>query len=389
MEEEVKLKKLVKELSKKRGRNTELVSVLIPAGANINDVADQITQEKSTAVNIKSKQTRKNVVAALEKIERFLSQVKQTPKNGLAIYCGNVSEKEGESDIRLWWIEPPEPLRTKLYWCGQEFKLEPLREMIKSRDVYGIICLDKNEADIAILNGKRIEPLAHFDSIVPGKTRAGGQSSARFARIREGLKNDFLKQVGEAASKIFERYPNLIGIIVSGTGMIKYEFAKGDFLHKRFKDKIIGVVDTAYTGEFGLHETLERGEDLLRETEALKEKKLLQRFFDGLRKDPPMSVYGFGPTMKAMEMGALDTLIVSEDLEIVHVRYSDGSEDVVPDGMVDRSKKIEGMDDGFDKLEEMAGRYSTKLEVVSSDTREGNQFFLMGGIGGILRYAVG
>ena len=384
MDDDLRLKKLVKELSKKRGRNTELVSVLIPAGANINEVANQIVQEKSTAVNIKSKSTRKNVVSALEKISRFLSQIRQTPPNGLAIYCGNVSDKEGESDIRLWWIEPPEPLKVKLYWCGQEFKLDPLRAMIKSKDAYGMICMDKNEADIAILSGKRIIPVAHMDSIVPGKTRAGGQSSARFSRIREGLKNDFLKQVGEAATKIFDRYPNLSGVIISGTGMIKYEFAKGDYLQKKYKDKIIGIVDTAYTGEFGLHETLERGEDLLRETEAIKEKELLKKFFEGLSKTPQMSVYGFMPTINALKMGAVDTLIVSEDLELVHF-VKDGEDVIMPADVAPHSEDVE---DGFEKLEELAERYSTKIELVSSDTREGNQFFLMGGIGGLLRYPI-
>ena len=386
-EREVKLKKIVKELEKKRGRNTELVSVLIPAGHNINEVANQITQEKSTAENIKSKQTRKNVVAALEKIERFLSGINKTPENGLAVYCGNISEKEGESDIRLWWLDLPKPLKVKIYWCGQEFKLKPLKEMLASKSVYGMVCLDKNEADIAVLSGKQLVPLAHFDSIVPGKTRAGGQSSARFSRIREALKNDFLKRVGEAANNLFHRY-TITGIIVSGTGMIKNEFAKQDYLQQQYKDKIIGVVDTAYTGQYGLQETLERAEDILRETELMKEKKLLQKFFSGLRFSPPSSVYGFKNTMKALGMGAIATLIVSEDLEIDLVKYAEGGkekEQLVLEGNFPRAKIID-IEDGFDRLEEMAKEYSTEIEIVSSDTREGNQFLLMGGIGGILRY---
>jgi len=58
---------LIKELEKIKGRHTELVSVYIPAGYNLYEVINQLVEERSTAENIKSKSTRKNVVAALEK----------------------------------------------------------------------------------------------------------------------------------------------------------------------------------------------------------------------------------------------------------------------------------------------------------------------------------
>ena len=94
------LSELLEELSKIRGRHTELVTVLIPAGQNINIVADQIEAEKSTADNIKSKATRKNVMTALEMISRELKFYKKTHDNGIAIFCGNVSEKDGQNDIK-------------------------------------------------------------------------------------------------------------------------------------------------------------------------------------------------------------------------------------------------------------------------------------------------
>ncbi len=381
-----KLKKLVQELESKKGRHTELVTVYIPSGYNIHEIVNQLRDEQSTAENIKSKSTRKNVVTALEKIIRRLQLYTKTPENGLAVFCGNVSEREGWPDIELWTIEPPEPISVKMYWCDQRFRLEPLKDMVREKEIYGLICMDKNEADIAILKGKKIVPMVHMDSIIPGKTRAGGQSSARFSRIREALKNDFLKRVGEAASKTFENNPDIKGILIGGTGGLKEEFFKGDYLNYQVKEKVLGTVDTAYTGEFGLQEMIERGEDLIKEASIYKEKKILERFFAELRKPKPLATYGIEQTMKALSMGAVDTILLSEDIDIVEIIDSDGNSKFVYEKNF--SGECEKKIPLIDVIDDKAAQFGTKVEIISRDTREGEQFYELGGIGSILRYEI-
>jgi len=173
-EEILKLKKLIRELESYKGRHTELISVYIPAGANIVDVANQLFEEKGTASNIKSKTTRKNVLAALEKIIQHLKNFRETPPNGLVVFCGNISPVEGKEDIRLWSFEPPEKLSTKLYWCDQVFVLDPLKDMLSEKEIFGLVVLDAREANIGLLEGKRIVPLKHLESTVPSKTVKGG-----------------------------------------------------------------------------------------------------------------------------------------------------------------------------------------------------------------------
>ncbi|MCK4492056.1 MAG: peptide chain release factor 1, partial [Candidatus Altiarchaeales archaeon] len=112
--EEYKLRKLINELKNKRGRHTELVSVYIPSGYDINLVINQLAEEQGTATNIKSKSTRKNVVDALEKAIQHLRLFKQTPGNGLALFSGNVSEREGVQDLKVWSVQPPEPINVKI-----------------------------------------------------------------------------------------------------------------------------------------------------------------------------------------------------------------------------------------------------------------------------------
>ncbi len=169
------LEELVEELDKIKGQHTELITVYIPGGQNLNTVKKQMEDEKGTAENIKSKQTRKNVISALDTIGRDLKNYKKTPENGMAIFCGNVSESEGRTEIQLWVIEPPQPLNTRLYRCDKEFVLEPLKKMLEAEEVYGLVVMDRKEATLGLLEGKHVKVLRHMTSGVPGKQRAGGQ----------------------------------------------------------------------------------------------------------------------------------------------------------------------------------------------------------------------
>jgi len=193
------LRELIEELEKIRGRHTELVTVLIPAGANIYTIADQIAAEQSTADNIKSKTVRKNVTDALEMVGRELKKYRQTLPNGLAIFCGNVSDKEGEQNLKLWIIEPPQPLKTRMYRCDQVFIIEPLKEMFEAEEVYGLVVMDKREATIGLLEGKQIKVLRKMTSGIPGKYKTGGQclSPDTLIETNNGIKKIIDLKIGE------------------------------------------------------------------------------------------------------------------------------------------------------------------------------------------------
>ncbi|MCJ7816938.1 MAG: hypothetical protein MUP55_03725, partial [Candidatus Aenigmarchaeota archaeon] len=459
---EKELKAMIVELEKIRGRHTELVTVYIPAGFSLPKVSEQIRSEQSTAQNIKSKTVRKNVLGALERIMQHLKLYKQTPSNGLVIFCGNVSDKEGVADLELWTLEPHEPIKTRLYWCGQEFILDPLKEMVKEREIYGIIVVDKSNAAIGVLKGKKVSLLKNLDSIVPGKTKAGGwcvhedsllrleegktckikevgnrkflcydfktmktvfakhnhffsrtsekaleiittypklkikvtpehvffvtgnkefekkparkltendklfvvrkpssnlmsakissikeveppglfydmevpkyenfianglilhNSANRYARIREGLLNDFLKKVGEVATANFKQLPDLKGVIIGGPGPIKEQFAEGDFLEYTITGKVLGIVNTSYTGEYGLKEAVDRSEDLIAEASVIREKRILDRFFAELEKDSGLAVYGFFETANALKAGNIELLLIPEAFDWVRTNF--------------------------------------------------------------------
>gem|GEM_PF-160646 len=173
--EDYEFKKMLRFLSSVRGQGTELISIYIPPDYNIAELGNKLRGEYSQAENIKSKQTRKNVLGAIERILQALKQWKKPPENGLAIFCGNISNQPGVSNIKLFVVQPPKPIQVQLYRCDSSFFLEPLLEMLEPEEVYGIITIDRREATLALLKGKRVEIIKNLQSNVPGKHRAGGQ----------------------------------------------------------------------------------------------------------------------------------------------------------------------------------------------------------------------
>jgi peptide chain release factor subunit 1 len=354
------LEDLISELEGIRGRHTELVTVLVPAGYNLNSVVTQLESEKGTAKNIKSTATRKNVIDALERITRQLKLFGRTPKNGVALYAGNVSDVEGQVDIELWSIEPPEELGTRLYRCDQNFVLDPLKEMLEAKEVYGLFVIDRKEATIGMLEGKRIKILQKFESGVPGKVAAGGQSAPRYRRVIEGKAKDFYKKCARALKDNFFDMKNLKGIIIGGPMPTKDEFLKDGGLVTALKDKVIGMKDIGYTDEHGIELLVEASQDILAQQEIIYEKKIMEDFFNRLGKDKKKTAYGIVPVKKALEMAAVDKLLLSKKFKKNEVK------------------------DLIKKAEEIG----SVIEFISTETEEGMQFFNLSGIGAILRYEI-
>ena len=391
------LKAIIRELDSYRGRHTELVSISVPAGYNINEITNLVRQESGTCANIKSKTTRKNVMGALARIEQALRDFKVTPPKGLCIYSGNVSPKEGVSDIKLWLFEPPESINLRTYKCEQTFLLDHLKELIEEKEVYGLVVIDKSEASVGFLMGKAIQVLNSFDSMVPGKTGKGGQSAQRFERVRAGLLLNFMKMVGESATKSFEANKNLKGIILGGPGPVKETFSKGDFLSEALKKKVMGIKDLSYSGEPGLKELLERSEDLLKDASATTERNIIIEFFEHLKKEDGLAAYGYISVIEALKLGAVKRVIVSEDIPLRNYEITckcgfnekkTAKKESLPDNCprCNQLLNIKEKNDFFESLETAAEELGTEYVEVSFETPEGAQFLQLGGIGAILRY---
>jgi peptide chain release factor subunit 1 len=404
-----KLKRTLETLASKEGRGTELISLYVPPEKRIHEVMTNLREEYGTASNIKSRVTRKNVQEAIEKVQQRLKLFKTPPPKGLVIFCGAIPYgAPGNEKMEIYTLEPPEKINVYFYRCDSHFHLEPLFDMIREKETYGVLVIDSNEAILATLRGQRMNVLKEFTSGIPGKHRAGGQSARRFERIREAAVNDYFKRVARHANEMLGKISDLRGLILGGPGPTKYDFEEGDYLNYVLKQKIIATIDTSYVSERGVEEVVERSQDLLKGVRYMEEKRTVQKFLYELGHETGLASYGETQVRKHLNAGLVDTLLLSEKLDRLHVLVRCKTCGDTEDALLARSgltkfeqellskqcKKcsnttlaIENTQNLLDEFVEIAEKSSVNLEVISTETEEGIMLLeSFGGIAAILRY---
>ena len=406
-----RLKKTLMTLAGKEGRGTELVSLYVPPGKQISDVINTLRDEYGTASNIKSTTTRKNVMDAIVKVQQRLKLFKEPPENGLVIFCGAIAQNgAGSERIETYVIIPPEPIHIYLYRCDARFHTEYLQEMLREKETYGILLIDSSAATLATLQGRRLEIVRELTSGVPGKTRAGGQSARRYERLREMRLQEYFTRVGEHANEIFLPIENLKGIILAGPGPTKYDFDKGEYLNYMLKNKIIDTVDTAYVEEQGVKEVVEKAPEVMRKVRYIEEKKIMQQFLYEVGHDTGKITYGEEQVRRALESGAVNTLLLSEGLEMTRVTVKCNAcnyqeqHTVKNKALQEFEQSLTGKpcpkcraaslgiiekEDVIDDFAKLAEYTNTQVEIISTETEEGqmlkNSF---GGVAALLRFNV-
>ncbi|UCH72373.1 MAG: peptide chain release factor 1 [Thermoplasmatales archaeon] len=402
------LKRKLEEIKACKGRHTELISLYIPSNKKIFDVNAYLKNEYSQSQNIKSKTTMKNVLSAIESIMSRLKQFKQPPEHGIVFFVGHKSVGSDKTEMVAYIIEPPMPITTFLYRCDSLFYIEPLEQMFVEKEIYGLLLLDRRECTIGILRGNRVELLKYMTSQVPGKHGRGGQSQRRFERLTEAAAHEWFVKCGEQASEIFLAEENVKGIFVGGPGPTKQYFVEENYLHYEIQDKIVDTFDTGYTDEFGLKELVSAASETMSNLKISREKKLMKRFLKEITKtDKSLAIYGENHVRKALEMGVIDILLLSENLRKYRIKlkctscdYSENktiSEDELneynPPNCPKRDKSIpmELVEkiDIIDEFSDLAENTGCKVELISLGSEEGDSLYsAFSGIAGILRYPV-
>jgi peptide chain release factor subunit 1 len=404
-----KLKRTLERLASKEGRGTELISLYVPPNRQIHEVTANLREEHGTASNIKSRTTKKNVQDAIERVIQRLKLFKKPPPTGLVIFCGAIPQNgPGSERMEIFVLEPPKPINVYFYRCDNRFHLEPLMDILREKETFGIILIDSNDATLATLRGRRMEIMKEMTSGVPGKHRAGGQSARRFERIRDAAVNEYFKRVGNHSDNIFGQMKDLKGIIIGGPGPTKYSFEEGDYLNYMIKDKIIATIDTSYVGSNGVKEIISKSGEILRGVRYSEEKELVQKFLYELGHETGRASYGEKEVRGYLKDGLVEILLLSEKLDITHLKIKctncGYTEDrlVDPRDLIGLEKQItqnqcpkclnqnlifDSTKDLTDDLVDEAERTGTEAQVISADTDEGVMLKdSFGGIAAILRY---
>jgi len=292
-----------------------LLSLYVPSGRPVSDVINMLRQELAITDNIKLKRTKDRVQRALTAAIDRLSSISKIPQNGLVLFAG---ENDDTGEFICLMFSPPDPVTVYFYRTDKYFHLEFLEDMLEESDVYGLIVIERDEATIGLLKGSSLIVLEEVEGYVPGKHSKGGQSQRRYDRIIEELVEEFYKRVGEIANKHFIPYlesGKLKGILIGGPGYAKLDFVKGDYIDYRLKEKVLDtLVDVGSQGEPGLKELVMRASELIKGQKYVEVVNALEEFKFHLAKDDGLALYGFDDIVNALNMGAVKSLVVTEDM---------------------------------------------------------------------------
>mmetsp|Transcript_24056 Transcript_24056/g.33617 ORF Transcript_24056/g.33617 Transcript_24056/m.33617 type:complete len:459 (+) Transcript_24056:167-1543(+) len=403
-----KVKKLIKNLQAARGNGTSMISLIIPPGDQISRVNKMLSDEYGTASNIKSRVNRLSVLGAITSTQQRLKLYNKCPKNGLVIYCGTVITEDGKERRVNIDFEPFKPINTSLYLCDNKFHTEDLNELLMDDEAFGFIIMDGNGSLYGTVQGSNREILHKFSVDLPKKHGRGGQSALRFARLRLEKRHNYVRKVAELATQLFVtdgQKPNVQGLVLAGSADFKSELMRSDLFDQRLSKIVIKMVDVSYGGEHGFNQAIELAADTLSNVKLMKEKKLLQQYMDEISRDTGKYCFMVDDTLKALELGAVEHLIIYDNLDVN--RYVLRNSSTAEDKIVHLTKEQEANETFFhdqdtgveleviekeSMVEWMANNYKNygcNLEFVTDRSGEGTQFVKgFGGIGGILRWKV-
>lgn len=403
-----KVKKLIKNLEAARGNGTSMISLIIPPGDQISRVNKMLSDEYGTASNIKSRVNRLSVLSAITSTQQRLKLYNKCPPNGLVIYCGTVMTEDGKERKVNIDFEPFKPINTSLYLCDNKFHTEDLNALLMDDECFGFIVMDGNGCLYGTVQGSNREVLHKFSVDLPKKHGRGGQSALRFARLRLEKRHNYVRKVAEMATQLFVpdgQRPNVQGIVLAGSADFKTELMRSDLFDPRLQKIVIKMVDVSYGGENGFNQAIEMAADALANVKLMKEKKLLQRYMDEISQDTGRYCFMVDDTLHALDLGAVEDLIVWDNLETQRYLLRNVSTGV---DIVKHLNKHQEQDDknfrdpesGVELevqekeplVEWFANNYKSfgcNLEFVTDRSSEGTQFVKgFGGIGGILRWKV-
>ena len=383
-------KKRLQELQFYTGSSTSMVTLFIRGNYPIPLVTSMLTDEKSASSNIKDRVNRGSVQDAIVSALEKLRGIQKAPPNGLCLFSGTVLLPDGRTKKITHLIEPPREVGT-LYKCDKCFHTEQLQSLMEDDRKFGFIVVDGNGALFGLLTGSDKKTLQKFEVELQAKSRAGGQSSMRFHRLRREQRYNYQRKVCETASQVFLDGNNTTvqGLIIAGSAEFKTVVAEGELLDARLRKVIVGVVDIQYGMEAGFTEAIQQAGSLLSGLKLTDEIKTLVHWMTQITLDDPKVIFGVQETLRAYDEGVMAQLIVHDQLPYRRYTISGENARVVYSLTEPVLSKGDVLTEEVEVLEWLLEnpRKGVELCLVSDTTSQGTQFVRgFGGLGGFLQY---
>ncbi|NGM67970.1 single-stranded DNA-binding protein [Natronolimnobius sp. AArcel1] len=323
-----------------------LVTLAVPPDDSIGEARQPVETDYAEASQLDEQSLPTPLVDSLESVRSALTEYDEIPENGLAIYAGAV---DGEQLLTVF-DDLPIAIEESIYEHANEFDLSPLEDVTEPDSTYGLLVVERGGAALGWLDETGVEPIDSFDSDVPGKSSAGGQSAERFERDRERQKRDFFDTVAERATLEFVD-EGAHAVLLGGTTGTVETFREETDLDHRLEDLLEGEFAVEYATEQGLRQLAETGQQAIDERDRRDARDALEDFFAGVRDDDEAVAYGYDEVDDALEYDAVDRLLLSTGLEEQRLQplgdrtaEQGGDTVVVPDDFADGERFLEAFD---------------------------------------------
>lgn len=161
-------------------------------------------------------------------------------------------EKSSAAPSQTVLITPPKKLNMASYRCDNKFHLDHILEMYESEQKIGICLISGKEVFIYVLSisGSHIDYklVKKADIFLANKHNKGGQSSNRFGRIVQIVRNNYVDIIADHIANTYMIKNNtqcmVSHIILAGNGQMKTDVAKSQIFEQylsKYLYKIISI----------------------------------------------------------------------------------------------------------------------------------------------------
>ena len=401
-----KLSKLIAELSDKRGRTKDFISLYIPKNVTKEEIIAKVKNDTET-ITLKSKSESDLLQETAKNLIKQLKQQKENLENGFAIFAGTFVANDSKNLI-IEELVPPQPITSYICVIDDHFDLEPLRDMLRDQRVIGLIAVDSKEASLGIVTGEKVEVIESISSGIPGKSGKGGQSQRRYERERDMEISNFFHRVAEHAAKAFLDSRKATQVIIGGPGQTKNDFYKGDYLNYQLKNAVIKLVDTQSACNDGIREMFEKSSQELTNVCGPEEKRTMERLSVELNKQEGLAITGLDPVLDGLKMGSVEVALVSDSSDLIEADLTCKKCGLLKMQIINRKNAAELQaiistpcerchaveyevveKDIVDVLEDAASLTDARVEVIFTESDEKAKLKALGGFAALLRYKSG
>jgi peptide subunit release factor 1 (eRF1) len=242
----------------------------------------------------------------VERIKYYLENELEPAANGAAIFaCSGAGFFEA---AQLY-----APFEWHRISVSNHPDLYPLARVLNQYDRYVALLADTNSARLFVFGlGKQLEEKQILNQKT-NRSQVGGWSQARFQRHTENYHLHHAKEVIDALERVV-REEQINHVILSGDEVIIPLLREQ--MPKELTDKIVDVLRINIKAP--QHEVLQATLDAMRERQAHDDAESVERLLNEYRSGG-LAVVGARDTLKALEIGQVDELIINADRGTIEV----------------------------------------------------------------------